>query len=343
MKPTLLLTSSAPDARWSGDGPAGPRTDYDEIASVLDAEIVHPAPRAGPAARMASKILRGGNWPHAWRMRRARANIIVSLSEQIGLPLSFLASRSVKHVLVAHNVTTERRRAFQRRTGYLHRFDRIVVLSRPQERYLREEAGIPPERVQFVYDKVDHRFFSPAHGDGAHDGYVLSIGREQRDYGTLVDACVEVAAPTIIVPSSLWNPADSIADRALPANVTLRDQLSFPALRDLYSRAAVVAVPLRPQVDYAAGVNAVLEAMAMGKPLVVTSTPGLEGYAVNARDARVVPPADPGALAEVIGELLADREEAQRLAANARSVVANGRNLDSYVRAIADIVREVAA
>ena len=123
--------------------------------------------------------------------------------------------------------------------------------------------------------------------------------------------------------------------------VSLRRGLTFVALRDLYERASLVVVPLLPGTNYAAGVNTVLEAMAMRKPLIVTDTPGIRDYVEPNKTARVVPPGDPAALARAIAEMLEDRACAQTLARNARQIVENGRNLDGYVAAIAAVVREV--
>lgn len=289
---------------------------------------------------MDRKVLRGGNWRHAWQVRRRPVEIFLSLTEQIGLPLAFVKPRGPRHVLVAHNLTTDRRRAFQQRTRYLQRFDRILVLSRAQERYLRDEAGLPSERVRFVFDKVDHRFFTPRSDDDG-DGYLLSVGQEQRDYPTFLAAARHLGVPAVIVPSSLWNLAADVGSQVLPSNVSTQRDLSFPALRDLYDRASLVVVPLHRGVAYAAGVNAVLEAMAMRKPLIVSAIPGLDGYLDDGVTGRLVPPEDPSGLAAVMRELLADRSEARRLAVNARAVVDGGRNLDTYVQAIVDTTREV--
>lgn len=342
MSRALVVTASPQVGLPRDSRPLGPRVDFEEIAEALGAEIAHPEPPTGLASRLERELLRGGNWRHAWQIRRRPIESFVSLTEQVGLPLAFLTPRCARHVLIAHNLTTDRRRAFQRRTRYLQRFDRILVLSHAQEDYLCNEAGVAPERVRFVFDKVDHKFFSPSSRDEG-EGYLLSVGQEQRDYPTLVEAARELDVPCVIIPSSLWNPADEIVHMALPANVSVRRDVSFAALRDLYDRASIVAVPLRAGVRYAAGVNAVLEGMAMQKPLVVSTTPGLEGYLEDHFTARLVPPGDVSALARTVGELLSDRPQARRLADNARRVIEDGRNLDTYVQAVVAAVREVSA
>ncbi len=335
----IVATSTPRPEPPPAAGSLGPRIDFEEIARRLDAELLHPLPRSGRGARLEQVFLRGGDWRHALQVRRSAPDLVISLSEQIGLPLSFVGLPSTRHVMVAHNLTTDRRRAFQRRTRYLQRFDRIIVLSRAQERYLLEEAQVPRERVRFFCDKVDHRFFQPV-DDLCMGGYVVSVGREQRDYGTLIDALSMLGTPATIVPSSLWNPSAEIGRRELPTTLTIRQGLSSVELRSLYAAATMVVVPLHGGVDYAAGVNALLEAMAMCKPVIVSDIPGLEGYVEDRVTGRVVPPGDPDELSKVMGELFDDPDEARRLAHNARGAVNDGMNLDAYVDNVVSTARE---
>ena len=120
-------------------------------------------------------------------------------------------------------------------------------------------------------------------------------------------------------------------------------------LRDLYARAAIVVVPLA-DVDFQAGVTTILEAMAMGKPVIVTHSQGQTDVVEDrrmrraaTRPARVrvsftrqlaqelghpveptglyVPPADPAALRQAIVYLLDHPEERARLGAAGRRTV----------------------
>ena len=240
--------------------------------------------------------------------------------------------------MLAHNMARPRIRAYSRITSSLRRIDLIVVLSRSHEAYLRDELGVHPDRLRFIHDKVDHRFWRPGSAPG--DGSVLSVGLSSRDYGTLLEAARGLTAPTVIVASSLWADGGLPQARSNP-DVTLVGGISFRELRTRYERAAVVVVPLHGNELYAAGVNAVLEAMAMGKALVVTRTPGIADYVVDGETARVVPAGDPLTLRRVLRELLDDEAQRVRLGANARAVIESGRNLDGYLTSLTGAVREI--
>lgn len=337
-----LVLPGAVSAGSFGDrlrGRGDPRVDFVEIAHALGAEVLSPAPLPGALDGLARRIRQLGYWDLALRARRANSPLVLSLSERVGMCVSLLDRRRTGHVVVAHNLTTPRRRAFQDRTRWLQKTPRVVVLSRPQERYLLDEVKLDARRVRFLHGKVDHRFFTPQ-GD-TDEGYVLSVGQEGRDYDTLLEAVVATGVPTVLVPSSKWIPVADRPIERLPSNVTVHQWLPSVDLRRLYDRASVVVVPLEPGLESAAGVNGVLEAMAMRKPLVVSATPGIAEYVADGENALVVPPRDPLTLGAAITTLLTEREAALGLAAAGHALVESGRNLDAYVANMTSIASEL--
>lgn len=66
--------------------------------------------------------------------------------------------------------------------------------------------------------------------------------------------------------------------------------------------------------------NTLLEAMSVGAPIVATDVSGTLEAVRDGVDALVVPPEDPGALADAILRLLRDRDLAERLGASAENV-----------------------
>jgi glycosyltransferase involved in cell wall biosynthesis len=191
-----------------------------------------------------------------------------------------------------------------------------------------------------VYDKVDHRFFSPSlekPGD-----YLLAVGREQRDYQTLIEAISGTNINVLIIAFSPWSTSSSAVTGQAPENIQVCGQVTYNTLRELYAGARLVVVPLF-DVDYAAGVNSVLEAMAMAKPAIVSSTQGIADYIQEAETGMYVPCGDPEALRETILSLWENAHEQMRLGSNARQAVVESMNLDIYVDRIASIVHRAAA
>lgn len=334
----LVLTSSLDGALIAPDPRREPRVDYLEIARSVSADVLHPSLAPGSWGRLEARTRRFGDWRQAWNARATDARAFLSLTERAAMAVKVL-DRSRPHVVVGHHLTSPRRRALQRRTGWLGRLDRVVVFSRRQYAYLVEEAGVPVERVRYVRHPVDQHFFSPQ--GAATEDLVVSAGQHRRDYPTLVAAAGRVGVATEIAASSPWMPDAGPLGVALPENVTVRRALARRALRALYDRASVVVVPLEPGLEFAAGVNAVLEAMAMRKPVVVTATPGIADYVDDGENAVVVPAGDADALAAAIEGLLSDPRRADRLAAAGRELVETERNLDTYVAGLAAVLAEV--
>jgi len=332
----FILTSSRPPGPASNDGPA-PRTDFEVMSRGLQGRVLYPGASTEPVA-IAEDALRL-DLSQAVRAVRARPSVYVSLSERAGIPLSLL-SRATPHVLIAHLLTSRRKRLMEQATRFLRRTELTLVFSRPQERYLREEVGVAPKRARFIWDKVDHRFYRPA-PDPEPGEYILSVGREQRDYATLVQALRDVPIPCVVVPGSSWSHR-SLAPLSAPEHIQIRESLSYPELRRLYRRARVVVVPVNPQTDYAAGVNAILEGMACGRAVVASETPGLAGYVEDGHDGRRVPAGDPAALRALIEELWEDPAQTARLGMAGRDTVEQQRTIEHFAARVAESIESVA-
>src|SRR2546428_11547738 len=84
----------------------------------------------------------------------------------------------------------------------------------------------------------------------------------------------------------------------------------------MYGRASVVVEPLLPS-GFPFGITAVLEAMSMGKAVVVSATEGLRGAVDDGRTGLAVGAGDVAALRDALGHLMADPGERRRLGENA--------------------------
>ncbi len=331
--PPVILPS---DRRPTGAPPRaepGPRRDFDALAERLNGRIQYAdEASAWPVAAVESRLRVSVS--QAVRARRSPTSAYVALSERVGLPLSLLP-RNAPTIQIAHLLTSPQKRRIAQLTRYLRRIDATLVFSRPQEHYLRDEVGLEPARARFIPDKVDHRFFTP--GDRADGGFVLSVGREQRDYETLVNALAPLNVPGVIVSGSPWSHR-SAPPLSVPEHIKLRSGLSYLALRELYRNARAVVIPVHPGTSYAAGVNGILEGMACATPVIASDTPGLSGYVRDGIDGRTVAAGDAVALRRTVQELWEDPAEARRLGDAGRDIVERDRTVDHFVERVAGLV-----
>ncbi|HEX6032567.1 MAG TPA: glycosyltransferase, partial [Tepidiformaceae bacterium] len=256
---------------------AGPRRDFIELAKAADAEVVY-----RPAGRKRTGVwgrIAGAHMSQAWRAARdaRRGDATLADGEHIGIPLAlFLAARgkrrTVRLVMLGHFVSKRWKVAALRLASRAYPAATVLVHSVRQRDLVAPVLG-GGWTVRTVPYHVDTRFWrrrcSAAHGARI----VLAVGSEARDYGTLVEAARGIDAEVVIAAGSHW--ARSIAGvRDKPSNIRyLSEVLSFTQLRDLYERASLLVVPLQ-DVPNQSGVTAILEAMSMGLPVIVTATEG---------------------------------------------------------------------
>jgi len=294
---------------------------------------------AGASGRSATLSLRHAG---AALRRLDGVDAVFSDGEHVGVPLALglrLRGLRTPHLVLGHHLTTRAKRPVFRLLRPWRRMDRVLVHSRRQLELARRELGIPAGRLAFQPYGVDAAFWSPRGGDD--EPLVVSVGREHRDYATLAAACAELPARVFVAAGSLFSPA---AREARPAGWPANFEVGFarpPALRDLYGRARVVAVPLVPN-DFQAGVTVLLEAMAMARPVVVSATAGQGDVVQDGVTGLAVPPGDAGALRDAVGRLLADPALRRRLGANAREAVLARFALDVYVDGLARHLAEIA-
>jgi len=211
----------------------------------------------------------------------------------------------------------------------------------------RERLGVPGDKLHHAPQPVDTRFWRPQRV--AAEELVCAAGSEARDYATLVRAVAglevraELAVGTTVfqtgdVAADLAPAVRPVVDAGLPGNVTLRRQLDHRALRELYARSRVVVVPLH-DVSFDAGVTSIAEAMAMGKPLVVTRSRGQVDLVRHGETGLYVPPGDPRALRAALEHLLRRPDEAERMGRAGRAFAEARLPLERWVADVARVVR----
>jgi glycosyltransferase involved in cell wall biosynthesis len=132
-----------------------------------------------------------------------------------------------------------------------------------------------------------------------------------------------------------------VSAQALPAGVTSGHK-SAVELRELYGRSRLVVVPLMP-TETDNGTTAILEAMAMGRAVIITATGGRTEILEDEVNCVLVPPRDPGALRAVIEELWKDPDRCAQLGAEGRKRVVAEHSIDQWLTAIRDAAADVAS
>ena len=267
--------------------------------------------------------------------------VIFSNGENVGIPLAALLTvvrRRPGHVLIGHRLSAKKKKLLLRA---LHsRMDAIFLYAATQETYAKDVLGIPAEKLHLIPFHADARFYHPM-PDVAVERRLSSAGLELRDYPTLIEAVRGMDIDVRLAAASPWSKRpNETTGRKLPANVHARSY-GYRELRELYATSLFIVVPLYDN-DFQAGVTTMLEAMAMGKAVIVTRTSGQRDVIQDGINGICVPPGDPRALRDAIGHLIASPDQAAQLGANARRTIESEMSLDLWADRISTVIREVA-
>lgn len=186
----------------------------------------------------------------------------------------------------------------------------IYHFSDPMCRALERAWGMPDGTVRRVRLGIDEQYYRPQ--PFPEDGHtVVSVGDDsRRDFDLLVRS------------------VQGVVDAGVPARVeiaTVRKEVEVPEhlglvhrrrmeglLPDLHARCSVVAIAVG-EGGAGSGLTALLEAMALGRPVVMTANPGMEEYIEDGVTGLLVPPGDQVALRDAITSLLKDPQAAAEM------------------------------
>jgi len=153
--------------------------------------------------------------------------------------------------------------------------------------------------------------------------FFLATGKTYRDYKTLVDGAKGVDADLRIIGPTQQKPD------VLPPNVKWIDTssdppdqaINYPTLREWYAQSIAVCIPLSGDADDTCGYTNMLEAMAMRKPVLITSSgclhinPEKNGFGMQ------IKPRDGQGWTHAMNHLQQNREKALEMGNRGRAIV----------------------
>lgn len=291
------------------------------------------APMRGEDLRVSHPLAWYAPWGWLAAALRVRADVFhlqwwsLPLFPVAALFVLVMRLRGIPVVITVHNVLPhERSRGFVGAGRWLcRRAARVLVHSAVNREQLIAHYGVAPERVVHVPhgspapEAIPDRAAACVRlGLRPERQYILAFGviRPYKGVGDLIEALAQIAAAhpavDLIVagkPWVAWEPyAAQIVLHGLEARVhTALDYIPESAVGDYFAAADLVVLPYT-HFDAQSGVGA--QALAYGKPLLVSTTGALPEW-VDHAPAWQVPPSAPEALAERLHWVFADPEAAR--------------------------------
>lgn len=339
--PSVLFISGvsiSPTAHLQGDG--RPTPDYIALLEQLQLDVLSPetiGEERNPLIHFLHKRLGlQVAIATAAALRAHRYNVVFAAAEDVGLNFALLRRAfgiRTPLVMSCNNVGT-RRPAFI--LGKLKQHTAIrsfLCLSESQAQLLMDDYGVPEGKLCITSNSVDHQYFRPM-PEVPVKRQICSAGMAHRDYASLVEATRGMDVDLLIdANSAWWQSSLNISDAMLHERVTVLTGRSTSELRQLYAESLFVVLPLE-NAPYGVGYTTSLEAMAMGKALIVSKLRQYGDFIKDGWNGIYVPPEDPVALRAAIQQLLDHPEEARRLGENARRTVEERFTLAHYAQRV---------
>ncbi len=229
---------------------------------------------------------------------------------------------------------------------------RVIACSQ-EAAHAAKRRGVAPERLRMIHHGVSEDFFSARH---APEGppTVFAAGRlvPKKGFNTLIHALPVLRGQ---VPEARVRIAGEgpLAYRLKEASYSLGvgDSVAFLGRikpEDVLHEMCNAHVLCAPSIVFARGdrdgiPNVVVEAMAVGLPVVASRVGGLPEVVEDGVTGRLVTPDRHTHLAAVLAELLRDPPQGAQLAQAAHARVRDEFNLERNVRVLAAYLEEVAA
>jgi glycosyltransferase involved in cell wall biosynthesis len=227
---------------------------------------------------------------------------------------------------------------------------RIVCLSEANRREHIELIGREPEKTVLVLLGIHLERFDRAGADrervraliGASNGAVVvgAIGRiheGRKGAQYFVEMARAVSARSSGERFVMVGDGPGRARLEAAANGSVTFVGRYPTAADAYAAMDVVVIPSLVE----GGPYTLLEAMAMGCPVVATSVGMVPEVIEDGVTGRVVPPGDTNALAEAVRSMTADLPAARAMAARGQATVRARYSVDAMVERYAALYRDV--
>ncbi len=218
-------------------------------------------------------------------------------------------------------------------------------------------SRIPASKVVTVYNGIDlHQFKEDPNGPSVREELGISSGAKvigllgqplpEKGHSFFIEAAAEVVRvfpeTRFLIVGYVYPSAYQRSLENLVNNLYLHQHVLFTGWRgDVPRVMAAVDVLVHARITPEPAALVLLEAMAMGKPVVCSATGGSPELVLDRVTGILVPPRDSRAIAEGVLHLLRNPDLADQMGRNGRKRVEETFALDTQTRKVCDVFAEV--
>ena len=229
------------------------------------------------------------------------------------------------------------------------RVDKFIAVASHIERKLVRGRGIPPRKVVRIYNGIEYGKYICDQADAARARTELKVGPDVFLAGAFCRLSWEKGLFHLIEAAQKLKEDGSGAaavkyliagegeqERALKSKVKscgLEDRFIFTGfLKDIRPALGAADIMVLPSLREGFPMS-VLEAMAMGKPVVASNIEGVDESVADGDTGLLVPPGDSAALAGAISALFTDRGRCSEMGARGKTAAAENFGMDKMIKA----------
>ncbi|MCX8072602.1 MAG: glycosyltransferase [Candidatus Binatia bacterium] len=275
-----------------------------------------------------------------------RANFVGSVAARLArVPVVVCSTRGCHELHGAHLIAAKIGNALA---------DRVMVNALAVREFVHEHEGCPREKMFVVPSGIDTGRFAPLPGSGfksrlgirEHCIVIGTVTRQRIRKGVeeFVRALAEVARKEPRLHGLIVGEVDDTGElRRIVAELGVEEKLTLAGRRDDMPE-VYAAMDLYVLSSHDEGMsNALLEALAMEKPVVATDVGGTGEVVEAGKSGILVPPKDWRALAAALTEMLSKRPRWPEMGKSGRARVEQHFSAQAMVREIEEVYRQLAA
>ena len=223
----------------------------------------------------------------------------------------------------------------------------FVCLHKRVATELVEFFGVSTDRVEVIEWGGDAAFYARSATGEADSAStepavgVVAAGRTFRDYGVLIRATRGTD-----IPVNIYCTADALPTDSVSPNIIIHSQaglLTLQALLGAYRRAVVVAIPMIDLPDKLIGLTSLIDAMGMGKPVIMTRNAHIDIDIEKEGIGLWVEPGDVKGWQHALNRLLANPQEAREMGQRALALLNGPYHIDRFAGQLASHLTQAAS
>jgi len=194
--------------------------------------------------------------------------------------------------------------------------------------------NIPKDKFKYIPFKANN-YESLAKYTSSDEGFILSCGQSHRDYGNLIVALAGSHIPLkIVLPgkaiSNFHNTSHDALNQAGDNIEIVTHDFEKDSWNHYLAKCSIVVLSINKEAIQPAGISVYLEAMALGKPVIITRGESTEDILLD-EQALIVEPSDPTALAIAINKLWSSKDIRDEYAERGKQYALSLKGVDRLV------------